>query len=863
MRRALWLGAPLALRRHPAVACAVIVTAALAAAAAASAPLVRASVQSESLRQQIASMSPLAAGFEVDRVAGPPGADPARRAGAATFARAHGLSTAPVATSMLPITVGNVNGAGLQVVAMARTGAASHVQLVAGGRGAGVLISNDAAKVTRLRPGGRLRLGAFGFGSAAALSFRVAGIYVPLDENLGDPYWANFVQDIRAVSPDAPPPPTFVLMSERELVRLAARLRQPLFDRFEFPVATSQLTFVGAQQLSRRYAGLAARLPVIGRGLGCTRACVGRSSLSAALTIAAGAVAAVSPTISLLSDAALVLALALALAAGVFLVRRRTDEAQLLFARGESTASFSLRTAVEAVVPAALGAAAGIGGSLLLVRVFAPAGSIDGGTTRSAALVAILAALGAVAAVGVGAAFGFPRTSRRHRLPTRWLPWELAPIAAAAALTWIVVSGGGLAHDANGDAHPRLVVFLLPLFFAAGAGGLAVRGLRRVARAGGRGRPLVFLAVRRLAGARALLVAVVVGATTSFGTFAYAVTLSSSMQRAAAEKAFVANGSDVQGLVDAHVRVTSPFPFPVAIVQTDSLGTFLPTGGPVDTVVGDPRALARTIDWGNGWPDDPRKDLSRLEGPAPALPLRVIGTPNLPDVRWVIHQGARVPVQVVARTTFPGVSTDPALLIASDAWRRAMSKLGLADPSPSAFGLVWAKGDPGSVQRALARSNLGVVYLTTLDHLRRNPGVVAAERSYRYLRAVGAAAAALSLLALLLYLQARQRGQLIASALLRRMGFSAAADAGALALEAAVIVALACVVGTAVAVAAAHPLVGRVDPLPQYAPAPLPVVPWWTFAVAAGVAVAVAAALAVAAAQLAARSDVSKALRVA
>lgn len=866
LTRALWLGAPLALRRHPVVAVAVVVTAALATAAAAAAPLVRASVQSESLRQQVASMSPLAAGFEIDRVAGPPGLDRARRAGAVAFARSQRFSTAPVATSMFPATVANANGSGLQVVPMARTGAAAHVQLLAGGRAGGVLISSVVAKVTHLRPGGTLQLGERGLfpgGPPPVLRFRVAGIYRSLDGDLGNPYWANFVQDIRPVDPNLPPLPTFVLMPEPDLVRAAERLRATVLNRFEFPLAASRLTFVGANQLSRRYAELDRRLPALARGLGCTRACAGHSSLSSALAIAAADVAAVSPTISLLSDAALLVALALSLAAGVFLVRRRVDEVQLLFSRGESTASFSVRSAVEAVAPAALGALAGVAAVLSLVRALAPAGSVDAATVRAATAAAAVAALVAVAAVGAGAAIAFPRVAARRWLPSRRLPWEPVPIAAAAALTAVVLSGGGLAHDANGDAHPRLVVFLLPLLFAAGAGGIAVRALRRAARAGGSASPTVFLAVRRLAAARALLAAVVVAATTSFATFAYAATLASSAERAAAEKAFVANGSDVQGLVDAYVRVTSPFPFPVAIVQTDSLDTFLPSGAPVDTVVGDPRALARTIEWGAGWPGDPRRELPRLAGPAPALPLRAIGTPNMPDVGWVYHQGARVPVRVVARTTFPGVSTRPALLIAAGDYRRATARLGLADPPPSAFGLVWAKGDPRSVQPALARSNLGAVYLTTLDHLRLAPGVVASERSYRYLRVVGAAAAALSLIALLLYLGARQRGQLIATALLRRMGLAAAADAAALALEAAVIVALACAVGAAVAVAAADPLVGRVDALPQYAPAPQLVVPWWTLAAGAAAAVVVAAGLAAAAAQLAARADVSKALRVA
>ena len=46
----------------------------------------------------------------------------------------------------------------------------------------------------------------------------------------------------------------------------------------------------------------------------------------------------------------------------------------------------------------------------------------------------------------------------------------------------------------------------------------------------------------------------IVAAATSFGTFAYAAILSSSLERSVAVKAFVANGSDVQGLVDEDGR---------------------------------------------------------------------------------------------------------------------------------------------------------------------------------------------------------------------------------------------------------------------------------------------------------------------
>ena len=59
----------------------------------------------------------------------------------------------------------------------------------------------------------------------------------------------------------------------------------------------------------------------------------------------------------------------------LFLVRRRQDEAQLLFARGERAPTFASRIALESLLPVAVGGAAGFGIALLALRVAAPAGT--------------------------------------------------------------------------------------------------------------------------------------------------------------------------------------------------------------------------------------------------------------------------------------------------------------------------------------------------------------------------------------------------------------------------------------------------------------------------------------------------------
>jgi hypothetical protein len=234
--------APFVLRRHPAVLVALLVTAALAGLAAASSPFVRAGVRSESLRSQVRLLSPLAVGLEV-RTRGPARRDVGRRAAAARLGRPL------VATSMVEVGVAGSGGNGLDVVAMARTDALRHVGIVAGKGTDGVWISTGTAKNLGLRPGDTLPLtvgGIPGETRSPVVRLPVAGVYRALDGDLDNPYWANFVQEIRPLNPDAPLPPAFVLMDEQTLLRVARTLRLPVQNRFEYPVDPSSITYTGA-----------------------------------------------------------------------------------------------------------------------------------------------------------------------------------------------------------------------------------------------------------------------------------------------------------------------------------------------------------------------------------------------------------------------------------------------------------------------------------------------------------------------------------------------------------------------------------------------------------------------------------------
>lgn len=878
--RALWLAAPSALTRYAGVLVAVVVAAGLAAGAAASNPFVRAGVKSSSLRGEVASMSPYAAGLSVVSRANDVSGDTARRAAALRFGRRLAFAGEPVLTSRFYAQVAGANGNALTVVVMARTDATAHVDPLSGS-GDGVWVSRAAAQTADLRAGETLRLTEFVTSDEKApeADVRIARIYQSLETRLEDPYWANLVQDIRPPTLDSSAPPSYVFVSPRELLRLAHALRIDQVDnQFEFPVDVTKLRYVGATGLQRRYTTLGDELRQantrIGAPLGCGRvlydskpSCTVSSSLEAALLIASNDVSDLSATIWLLSACALGIALLVGAAAGVFLVRRRSDEAHLLFARGERTSLFALRVGVETLVPAIVGGAIGLGVAYLALTAFAPAGTLDGGTAWTGVRDAAVATLATVALIAVTAAASFPRRSdASHPLLRRLarVPWEAIVLAGAFSVLGLLLAGGGLAHSSNGDVHPSLAVFLLPALAAAGIAGLSARIVRRAVRGRGDRSPLpVFLAARRLAAARALLIAVIVAATTALSVFAYATTLSSSVSRAIAEKAYVSNGSDVQGVVDPSNQIYDRFPFPAAIVEIDTTNAFTADGRQVDIVAGDPAELADVIRWGP-WSDDPRPMLPRLARPAPRGVLPAIASPNMPRVDVIVDQGARVPIVVVARRPFPGMNAGrPALLVSRTTLKAVARARGFVDPGFGADGVIWAKGDPRRIEPTLRLSNIRPAFFTTFSHIRADPSVRAGKRSYGYLRAIGGGAVVLALLALVLYLQARQRGQVVASALVRRMGASRRVDAGAVALEAVAVTLLAFVVGAVVAVAAARLVTPHLDPLPQYAPGTALSIPWAQLLVVGAGTTVVAALLAACAVGLALRSDASEAIRVA
>ena len=345
----------------------------------------------------------------------------------------------------------------------------------------GVWISDFTARIAHLGPGGKLRLSfAAQGGESRPLVLRVKGIYRALDSTTPSPYWVHFLQEILPPGVDPPPPTRYVLLGRDALHEVGARARHvedgewggprvPLRRRAaatssaELAVDPQGLTLARARGLSRRFTRLRQQLrgSSLGGAVGCTGPapplspgslrpprCTVSSSLSSAVVIANRNASEISPVVKLLSGAAVAIALAFAGAAGVFLVRRRSAEAALHYARGEQISVFGVRTGLELLLPVAVGACCGLGMALALTGVLAPSGSIVGGAVSNALESAAVAAVAALVLAAVTASVVFSQQFDSGPRVHRWIrriPWELPVLAAAGWLLHEVLSGGGLA----------------------------------------------------------------------------------------------------------------------------------------------------------------------------------------------------------------------------------------------------------------------------------------------------------------------------------------------------------------------------------------------------------------------------------
>jgi hypothetical protein len=110
--------------------------------------------------------------------------------------------------------------------------------------------------------------------------------------------------------------------------------------------------------------------------------------------------------------------------------------------------------------------------------------------------------------------------------------------------------------------------------------------------------------------------------------------------------------------------------------------------------------------------------------------------------------------------------------------------------------------------------------------VRTNPRIIAVTRTFGYLKFLGFGAGLLAIVAVLMYLQARQRNRVVSYALARRMGLTDRSHRIALVLELSAMLLSSLVLAVGFALVAARLIFPEIDPLPGTPPGPLFEIPW-------------------------------------
>jgi putative ABC transport system permease protein len=720
----------------------------------------------------------------------------------------------------------------------------------------------------------------------------VTGIYSSLYKGAASGYWHPWYDDFVVYCGNCAPPPQPLLVPADRLEPLAAALDIGHAAYAWVAPARPELTLPQVREVAARARAITQRMAkagtpehdLLGRcyaGFFCNPRNGPQFASSAAdvVTNVDRRLTTIEGPARLLRAAGMLVALVVVAAAGAFSVSARRVEATLLDARGFGPAAAGLRGALEAVVPSTLGALAGLGLGAAGVAWLGP-GRVDAVSWSDAIRSTVVAAAVAIASIGVVSAVAFvthPGRDRARRSSAGAIPWE---VALAALSIWALVrlrSGGAFQVDpATRVETPTALLLVFPVLFLAGfvtlvarAFGFGARWLR--ARAARMGSPLS-LAVHRLAGAPGLTVLLVGASGLCLGLFVQSQTVVRSISTTVHAKAELYVGSDVEARIEYTNTMPERFPLPLTrVTRRIQAGTLVPSrnrfGDPFDLLAIDPSTFASTAYWNSAFADQPLADLLRplstLQGDR--VPVLVVAGSSTTPTAIAIDQ-LQVPVVVVGRaSSFPGVTSLRPLLVVSE--HTLLEAVGNAPNPLSEVGAsteLWIRGDPVRAQAALAAD---LPYqpdlIVTANEVQDIPYIAATIQTFEVMNWLGLGAALLVIAAMLMYLQARQRSQVVSYGLSLRMGMPSAAHRRALVAELGAMLGLAFVVGATLGLVASRLVVPLLDPLPKIPPAPLFLVPVVVLLIAAPAVAVVVAGGAWLTELRARRTDLGQVMRIA
>jgi putative ABC transport system permease protein len=874
----LWRKAPLALIRYPGLFAAIVVGCLLIAVAAAAYPLFISATASDLVRSQIdrPTVTRFSAGVTYERehlrfrkLA------PRGREDGPLYMRLDAMFRERAArTDLLGPTLGNIVGATVSVSPpdqpRQRTGrlfageqALQHVRILEGTDGDGVWLPDLIADALHLGAGDRVHLTGRG---GRSIELGIDGVYRALYTYTAEPlpgYWLSWTEQIcGGFVACYPPPPQFVILDRDQFVRVsnALGIRSATF-LWQAPLREGiDITLEEATELQ----GFAERFKTeisddrtyVGRAFECChvlgprsipRLTALRTAIDEVTLEVHRRVAALEGPAILLRVAGIVVALLVVGAAGTFALAAREVDAGLLFVRGAGPFAVGAKGSLESFLPGLVGAAAGLGLAFALVIGLGPDGAIAPGALASGLQVAGLAVVGALVLLGLVSAVSFLHRSERHRDRLRALarlPWEIAVIALAVVIFRRLQTGGAIVVDHVTDVRrPSPLLLLFPVLFLAGCAAAGSRLLPAAARwlrpRSGRLSSWAYLAVHRLAAAPRLVVLLVAGSAISLGILIQGQALVSSLETTVQAKAKVFVGSDVQGRVNYETPVPRSFAMPMTrVVRRLNAGSLQPAGPTFDLLAIDSSTFDEAAYWNGDFAQEPLEAIvGRLaDTKGGGLPVVLSGGTDR-DPTSILIDREKVPVDVVARTdAFPGMSSLRPLVVVDEA--AFLTALALpANPLdvPGASTEFWVKGDEKAAEHALTAVEFPPTLILTASEIEDIPYIAAVVDTFVVLNALGLVAAVLVIAAMLMYLQSRQRSQVVSYGLSLRMGMTHEAHRRSLVTELGAMLCSSYAMAVVLALVAAVLLMPMLDPLEAIPPGPLFVSPTVLVMVALGI----------------------------
>ena len=731
------------------------------------------------------------------------------------------------------------------------TGVLDHVELLRGDDGDGVWMPDLVADALHLRPGDVARLTDQ---NGRSVQVSIDGVYravYTIYTGPSDGYWFPWQAEFATPCADCSPPAQPILGSRSQVLELARDLHHDSATMtWNAPIDDpSAVSLRQIEELQRYVRQVVARVSDPSTPLGELFDCCqtwfffGRtgtdltSDIGFAITDARQRIAAVEGPTKVLEIAGIAVALSVVAAAGAFSVRARRVEAAWLFARGASTFSVGVKSALESALPLVVGGLAGLALAWGAVEVFGPGAPVARSALVDATLATGLATVSAALLLALVAAVTYVRVvdphGRRFAHLLQRVPWELGVAALAFVALRRLEEGGAFVKDpSTGIVAPSLALVAFPFLFLAAFATLAARIARMafswLRRPTTRAGSATYLASRRLAGAGSFAMLLVAAAGLCLGTFLHAQVVSRSLRTTVDAKAGVFVGSDVQGRIDYQTPIPDAFGVPTTRVVRYPSGVRLVTGRSFDLLAVDAGTFAEAAFWDDAFAEAPLPTLLRaLTSPSDdRLPIVLAGAGELPVDRLEIAT-TELPVDVVARTiAFPGMSSLNPLVVVDSRTLLRLADLPF-DPlhNATASTELWVRGPTDAALASLTELEFPPSTTLTAEEVKDLSYIAAAIETFVVVNVLGLVAAALVFVGMLMYLQARQRSQIVSFALSTRMGMSHRQHRRALMLELAVMLLWGLVVGSVLALIAAGLTVPILDPIPTVPPDPIFVVP--------------------------------------